>query len=150
MKIDPLNREYPVLQSHTVEIPTKAGQIRYNIPDADMLRSMIILGVMVRKQAAGNTRKSKNGNVLISNAALDVCFVTLEVDSKRVINDHPLSHFIHENGVNGPGDYAQLHMDRGFDPTTSYIRFSDAAVVENDKAVELTFIYALSEEVCNV
>jgi hypothetical protein len=149
-KADPLNREYPIVRSHTVEVITKSGQARYNIPDADFLRDKIILGVIVRQQATGNPRKSKNGYSLISNDALDCCFILLAADSQNVYNDHPLAHFVHERAASAPGDYAQLYLDKGFDPTASSIRFTNTAVVEDEKAVELTFMYALPKDVCNV
>lgn len=145
-----MNREYPVLHSHTVELITKSGQSRYNIPDADFLREKTILGCFVRAQTDGNTRISKNGYELISLAALDCAFLYVEVDSKRVINDHPLSHFVHERGSNEPGNYTQMLLNRGFDPSTSVIRFTKPSTLADNKAIELTFIYALPKDICHV
>ncbi|NOX64631.1 MAG: hypothetical protein GXO85_02250 [Chlorobi bacterium] len=136
--LDPLKRDKPLLNTHTIEIETEAGQQIYNIPDADFLRDKPIIGMVMRGFHAD--RKSKNGRSFVSDAVLKESFLTLMIDSKAIINDLPMEYLV-ANAGDMPGDYATIFIEKGFDPSTSSIRVASSGNIVTNEAFEITFIF---------
>jgi hypothetical protein len=141
------NREEGALsRSTSVEVVINNLQGKYYLPDSDILRGKIIIGLAVRVQAqvgGANTVFTTSGRTVVNQTVINDATITLESDSIRVLDEHFLDHFV----INNAGDrkYTPLDRFRGFNPTKSYILIGNPAAPANklvaDQAFMLHFIY---------
>ncbi len=141
------NREEGALsRSTSVEVVITNTQGKYYLPDSDILRGKIIIGLAVRVQAqvgGANTVFTTSGRTVVNQTVINDATITLESDSIRVLDEHFLDHFV----INNAGDrkYTPLDRFRGFNPTKSYILIGNPAAPANklvlDQAFMLHFIY---------
>lgn len=141
------NREEGALsRSTSVEVVITNTQGKYYLPDSDILRGKIIIGLAVRVQAqvgGANTVFTTSGRTVVNQTVINDATITLESDSIRVLDEHFLDHFV----INNAGDrkYTPLDRFRGFNPTKSYILIGNPSAPANklvaDQAFMLHFIY---------
>lgn len=104
---------------------------------------------MVRRPKDGVTSYSKNGNALASAAVLASAYLTLTQNNKDYISDEPLENYVLDTYVTGPGQFRQLWLDDGFDPSKSHVRLTMAAAnVPNNQEIEIVFYYFDKTEDC--
>ncbi len=146
--VDAYLREHPVPYSTTMEVKTD-GTARLALTDVEFFADKYILGMFIRTQNGGGTRYSKMGRLLIPVADLDNAFITITQSGSNVVDDHPLSHFVHDPTVSGiPGQYTQIIIDGGMSTGNSFIRFSGPTPPAANKAVELTWIWVYRKTYC--
>lgn len=133
-------------RSTSIEVVITNTQGKYYLPDSDILRGKIIIGMMARVQSqigGVNTVFTPSGRTVVSQTVINDATITLESDSIRVLDEHPLDHFVINNA--GDRDYTPLDDFRGFNPTKSYILIGNPAApagkLVNDQAFLLHFIY---------
>ena len=139
-------QEGALTRSTSVEVVITNTQGKYYLPDSDILRGKIIIGMMARVQAqvgGANTVFTTSGRTVVNQTVINDATITLESDSIRVLDEHPLDHFVINNA--GDRDYTPLDNFRGFNPTKSYILIGNpaapAAKLVADQAFMLHFIY---------
>lgn len=133
-------------RSTSIEVVISNTQGKYYLPDSDILRGKVIVGLMVRVQSqvgGANTVFTTSGRTVVSQTVINDATITLESDSIRVIDEHPLDHFV----INNAGDrkYTPLDNFKGFNPTKSYILIGNPAAPAGklvaDQAFLLNFLY---------
>lgn len=133
-------------RSTSIEVVITNTQGKYYLPDSDILRGKVIVGLMVRVQSqigGVNTVFTTSGRTVVSQTVINDATITLESDSIRVIDEHPLDHFV----INNAGDrkYTPLDNFKGFNPTKSYILIGNPAAPAGklvaDQAFLLNFLY---------
>lgn len=133
-------------RSTSIEVVITNTQGKYYLPDSDILRGKVIVGLMVRVQSqigGANTVFTTSGRTVVSQTVINDATITLESDSIRVIDEHPLDHFV----INNAGDrkYTPLDNFKGFNPTKSYILIGNPAAPAGklvaDQAFLLNFLY---------
>lgn len=132
------NIPFLILNSATYEVEVgNRLDAQWRIPDDAILRGKTIVGIAIRGQDSGNTRKTVSGKTLVSNTALGVSFITLKQDAKAIIADSPMQAFVTDLKEGQP---TPVRIPQ-FSPSTSYIRCSDFNQLTNGQAYEITFYY---------
>lgn len=122
----------------TVEIPVNdRNNHSFRFPDDSILRGKTIVGIGVRGQNSGGTRKAVSGRTLVSNNGLAVSFITLKQDAKAVIAAMPIEDMVTDRRE---GRYLPV-MIKGFSPSQSWIEASDSAALTDGTSYEVTFEY---------
>lgn len=115
-------------RSTSIEVVLQNTQGKYYLPDSDILRGKTIVGLIVQVQtqvSGANTVFTPTGNTVVSQTVLNDATLTLESDSIRVLDEHPMNHFIINN--TGERKYTAIDNLRGFNPTKSYILIGNPA-----------------------
>jgi hypothetical protein len=126
-RIDQLTVAGVIPLSTSLEVVINNTQGKYNLPDSDILRGKRIVGIIaqVQKQVGGaNTVFTPTGKTVISETVLNDATITIESDSMRVIDEHPLYHFVLRDGDR---QYQAIDNLRGLNPTKSYIMIGNPA-----------------------
>lgn len=135
-----------VPKSTSIEIVLNSTTGKYYLPDSDILRGKNIVGVIcqVQTQVGGaDTVFTPAGRTVVNQTVINDSTLTLESDSIRVLDEHPLNHFV----INNTGDRKYTAIDglRGFNPTKSYILIGNpgapAAKLVSGQAFLLHFLY---------
>jgi hypothetical protein len=145
-RLDALKIAGVVPKSTSVEVVINNATGKYYLPDSDILRGKNIVGLIcqVQTQVGGaDTVFTPSGRTVVDQQVLNDATLTLESDSLRVLDEHPLNHFV----INNTGDrkYTALDGIRGFNPTKSYILIGNPAApagkLVTDEAFLLHFLY---------
>jgi len=133
-------------RSTSVEVVITNTQGKYYLPDSDILRGKIIVGLIVQVQeqiGGADTVFTPSGRTVVDQTVINDATLTLESDSIRVLDEHPLGHFVIDN--TGDRKYTPLDNFRGFNPTKSYILIGNpsapAGKLVDDEAFLLHFLY---------
>lgn len=129
--------------SLTVEIQLRnTTTTKYMLGEDDTLRTRNVFGIAVRRQDAGGDRKTATGNTLVADDVLAVTFITLQSDAVNFLDRMPVDYIaINPNSENIEGKFIPLDLPNGFNPTKSFVEFSDAANLIANTSVEITFLY---------
>lgn len=129
--------------SLTVEIQLRnTTTTKYMLGEDDTLRTRNVFGIAVRRQDVGGDRKTATGNTLVADDVLAVTFLTLQSDSVNFLDRLPVDYIaINPNSENIEGKFIPLDLPNGFNPTKSFIEFSDKANLVANTSVEITFLY---------
>lgn len=124
---------------YPISVPANSKSI--TLSDMDRVKSKFIYGIAIRMQAneLGVTRWSKNGNALLSRNEMAKGHINLKKGSD-VISDAPLEHFGFDPNTHSPGEFAQIILPEGFDPSSSTIKFPTGAVTTGGD-IEIGFIF---------
>jgi hypothetical protein len=132
-------------KSTSLEVVINNTQGKYALPDSDILRGKNIVGIIaqVQKQVGGaNTVFTPSGNTVVSETVVNDAFLTIESDSMRVIDEHPLYHFVLRDGDR---KYVAINNLKGLNPTKSYIQIGNNAApvgkLVSGQAFLLHFLY---------
>lgn len=132
------NPPFVILNTATYEVEVgNRLDNRWKLPDDAILRGKTIVGIGIRGQDSGNTRKTITGKTLVSNTGLGVSFITLKQDAKAIIADTPCNTFVMDLKE---GQLTPVRIPQ-FSPSTSYIECSDFNQLTNGQAYEIIFAY---------
>jgi len=145
-RIDHLKIAGVVPKSTSVEVVIQNANGKYYLPDNDILRGKTIVGMIAQVQeeiSSANTVFTPSGRTVVDQTVMNDASITLESDSIRVLDEHPLQHFVIDN--TGERKYTALDNMRGFNPTKSYILIGNPAAPANKlttgEAFLLHFLY---------
>lgn len=138
----------PIKFNVTESVTTNAGKQKYSLKAWTKIKDHAhkVIGLFVRKQNGASTRYSMNGNKLLNNNSLAACYLQIKQNSSDAIFDYPLENFVHESGVNGPGEYASVKFENGIDVSGSFIVINNGAAIVNNEDIEIVFIV---QDLCN-
>ncbi len=150
--IDIYQREHSIPYAKNVSVQVNSNtQFVYPIPDMDYFRDKIIVGISTRKQNAGDTRLSKDGHKLLTDAQIARCFLDLSQNNNTVTEKYPAENMVHEPSA-GAGTYAQILIERDFTTHSSNVLFSGTASLglgaSEIRALELIFYYVPLSQAC--
>lgn len=135
-----------VPKSTSIEVVISNATGKYFLPDSDILRGKNIVGIIaqVQEQISGaDTVFTPSGRTVVDQTVINDATLTLESDSIRVLDEHPLDHFVINNA--GERKYTALDGIRGFNPTKSYILIGNPSAPANKlttgEAFLLHFLY---------
>ena len=148
--VDVYQREYSSPYSMNIVIPITSNTNKsYQIPDLDFFRDKLILGISTRKQNAADSKYSKNGKLLINDAALTACFLRLSQNNLQVHESIPLENLVHDSSGGRANTYYQLLIEGGFTPQSSTVEFAIApGATNNGRDVELLIHYVPLSATC--
>lgn len=131
-----------ITHSLNYAINTAAGEAKYSIDGWKNLQNKaeFVEGLIIKMQNAAGTRYASNGRKLVTARVLDNAYLQAQISGTNIIENHPLSHFIHEGGVHDPGTYAALIFPKGIDVSNSYIYLSNTTGVVDNESIEITFL----------
>ena len=123
--------------STTVEVRIDSTtNLRFNLPDDDILRAKRITGIGLRRRNGANGRTYTNRPIISDDAIADG-HLTIECDNVKIIDNLPLEVL----AINS-GDRDVWPVDlEGITPTKSYVSFAQAANIAAGQSVELIFFY---------
>lgn len=120
----------------SIEVQIGSTSGTYPLPDDSILRDKVVVGLFVMSNGSG-TAKSPMNRALASEAAVNSSYLTLKFVNDDVISSHPLS------------DFRPSKEDRsirrikicGFNPSKSFIKVADPALIAAGQSIVLQFIY---------
>lgn len=128
--------KFSVPRTKTLEIPlVDIGNMRkFMMPQDNELQGKTIIGIRVMDNVGG-TRHTQLGRLVIPDAAMQNCFLTLKANSTAEHDAHPLDYYKPKHG-----DYIPVDI-KGLILGNSDITFSDTTGVTSAMAVQIVFIY---------
>ena len=127
----------------SIEVEVIAAKNKFNFSlgeNLDIVKRRCI-GIRAVRQTATDTKFGPHsGKTLVSSAAFDCCFVTLNIGGVNRYYETPVELF----EANDERLYTPVNFS-GFDPTKSYIEFKNPAAQHADDETFL-FVFILAED----
>lgn len=139
-------RHHNIPQERWFCIDTKTGTTEYVLDPVinnDDVKDAYIIGLLLRRKTLNsNAPKTGCGKCrLINEQAFLSGKITIKDETGLPIKNVPIERYGYDNHTHGPGEYAQVVLPYGFDPTESKISFPDGSLLEDDECIEIGFIY---------